>query len=142
MRVSAEGVALGICVGGLLGPVISVVIRQVTGPVLRPFVVDGLSVQCLGDLRGIRVVCDDQVVFAVKGALLKRTQSRVSGRAVAVRYWGGFPRLAIFVDGKKVTTWPFTRAEWWGRFFAVGWPVLCIVGAVAVILSGGFETGR
>ena len=52
----------------LVGPVVSVIIRQVQGPVVRPFDVDGLSVQCLGDSRGVRVVCDDEVVFAAKSA--------------------------------------------------------------------------
>jgi hypothetical protein len=132
MRVSIEGVLSGIGVVALLGPVISVVIRQVQGPVVRPFDVDGLSVQCLGDSRGIRVVCDDEVIFAAKGALLKSARSEVRGRVLVVRYWAGLPRLAIFVDGRKVTSWPFPRSEWWARFFAVGWPVFWIVAGFVV----------
>ena len=136
MRLSLEGVLSGIGAIALFGPVISVVIRQVQGPVVRPFDVDGLSVQCLGDSRGIRVVCDDQVVFAAKGALLKSARSEVKGRAVAVHYWAGLPRLAIFVDGKKVTGWPFPRAEWWARFFAMGWPIFWIAVGFAIWFLG------
>ena len=116
----------------LVGPVLSVIIRQVQGPVVRPFDVDGLSVQCLADSRGVRVVCDDEVVFAAKSALTKSERSEVKGRKVTVRYWSGFPRLAIFVDGKKVTGWPFPRGEWWARFFAVGWPILWIAAGTAL----------
>src|SRR3954469_10770699 len=124
MRVSFDGIVLGMGIVALFGPVVSVMIRQALGPVVRPFNVDGLSVVCLGDSRGVRVVCDDEVVFAAKSALVKSARSEVKGRTVAVRYWAGWPRLAIFVDGKMVTGWPFPRAEWWARFFAVGWPIL------------------
>ena len=133
---SFEGVLLGIGIAALFGPVISVVIRQVQGPVVRPFDVKGLSVQCLGDSRGIRVVCDDEVVFAAKSALLKSARSQVKGRAIAVHFWGGFPRLLISVDGEKLTTWPFPRGEWWARFLAVGWPILWIA------IGAGLYTAR
>ena len=132
MRVSIEGVVMATGIVALVGPVLSVIIRQVQGPVVRPFDVDGLSVQCLADSRGVRVVCDDEVVFAAKSALLKSAESEVKGRRVSVRYRGGFPRLAIFVDEKKVTGWPFPRGEWWARFFAVGWPILWIAAAAAL----------
>ena len=132
MQVSFEGIVLGMGIVALVGPVVSVIIRQVQGPVVRPFDVDGLSVQCLGDSRGVRVVCDDEVVFAAKSALVKSAQSEVKGRLIAVRYWAGFPRLAIFVDGKKVTGWPFPRGEWWARFFAVGWPILWMAAGAAL----------
>jgi hypothetical protein len=142
MQVSYQGVLIGIGILSLLGPVVSVVIRQVIGPRVRVFAVEGMTLHCLSDARGIRVVCDDQVVFATSSGVfvtagnidvVKSTKSKISGNEVVVRYRGLLPRLAIFVNGIRVTSWPFAGAEWWARFFAVSWPLLSMISIVALI---------
>jgi hypothetical protein len=148
MDVSIEIVEVACVVLVALGGVISVVIYQVSGPMVRVFTVDGLSFHCLMDSRGIRVVCNDKVVFATGGGalpqsenidLVKSAKSKIEGKEIVVRYRGIFPRLAIFVDGRRVTSWPFARAQWWGRFLAVSLPVMCVLGTVAFVVLKMWE---
>ena len=134
---------MGIGILALLGPVISVVIRQVIGPMVRVFAIEGLTLHCLSDSRGIRVVCDDQVIFATGSGVfatarnidvMKSTKNKVDGKEIVVRYRSLLPGLAIFINGTRVTSWPFARAEWWARFFAVSWPLLSLIAILALIV--------
>lgn len=123
MALSWKEAVLVIGVIGLIGPVLAILIRHVSGPAIRVFNVHGKTIHCLSDTRGIRIACDDQVIFATGtiADIFKSSRSTVTGDMIRVSYLGGFPRLSIVINDERLTGWPFSRAEWWARFLAGGW---------------------